>query len=589
MVASNTSATSKETSSSKSTVSTSYIVTSTSSSTTSTKTSQTSTPSCTPKFSLVGASESAFNPQLVPFSVKLLCTLLDVNNYTIFTTGGSNPIYAPGAPIVSTTNTTTSIGLPGFGDGYVNIVIAAMDTSGNAIIQSFQLVFGDISMPVVVLDQNNLPVSGVLVFANATIYPGVSQVGTTDANGLVTFTNLPPTTIGLTARTADNQIGVNGIAATVQSVTLKLLPFGPASSTTDFNVSNGTTGWTGGTNEQLAVSKRDTVLSVSTNGQYTIQMASANPKVYPFTKTVYIKYKFQTNEIPGGFFGTQYNDYYIITIRSDTGGYASVSHSMNELGLGAFDAGGNTDWYTLFLPASTNTKWVEFDVGVSNVVDNLYDSQIIVAALGDLTCQTCGDCSLCPGDPMCQPKCIDPPMQSCDFYTSCSEATLQCGPSGYPIKYGAKNCLKFQANLGLFSPAGQAFIWGTMHCLQVSLVGSTTCDSTCDSLYTAAFASHPGCYIGNGFCTLGAWDWFHVVETVGWDFFQGPTFIQAFQTAGGCVAQLLGTLETEIESLLSQAASDLIHAAVYLAQAAALRVAKAFLQNLINNLGVPQI
>jgi hypothetical protein len=81
-------------------------------------------------------------------------------------------------------------------------------------------------MPVVVRDQNNLPVSGVLVFANATIYPGVSQVGTTDANGLATFINLAPTTIGLTARTADSQIGVNGIAATAQSVTLKLLRSG---------------------------------------------------------------------------------------------------------------------------------------------------------------------------------------------------------------------------------------------------------------------------------------------------------------------------------------------------------------------------
>jgi hypothetical protein len=196
-----------------------------------------------------------------------------------------------------------------------------------------------------VLDAKGAPVPGVTVSANATTYPGVSQVGTTDINGMVTFMNLAPTSIGLTARTSDNSIAVAGVAATINTVTLNLLPFAPASNTTDFAISNGTTGWTGGFNEVLTVSKRDTVLAVSTDGQYDIQMASSQPKVYPFTKTVYIKYQFQTDEVPGGYFGTQYNDYYVITIRTNAGGYASVSHSMNELGLGAFDANGATDWY----------------------------------------------------------------------------------------------------------------------------------------------------------------------------------------------------------------------------------------------------
>jgi hypothetical protein len=160
---------------------------------------------------------------------------------------------------------------------------------------------------------------------------------------MVTFTNLASTSIGLTARTTDNKIGVNGVAATLNTVTIQLISFHAASKTTDFAILNGTTGWTGGVNKQLIVSKRDRVLAVSTDGQYSIQIASAYPKVYPFAKTVYIKYKFQTNEVPGGYFGTQYNDYYIVSIRSNTGGYASVSHSMNELGLGAFDTGGNTN------------------------------------------------------------------------------------------------------------------------------------------------------------------------------------------------------------------------------------------------------
>jgi hypothetical protein len=457
-----------------------------------------------------------------------------------------------------------------------------MDTSGNAILQSFQLLFGNIDMPVIVLDENNAPVSGVTVFANATTYPGVGQVGTTDINGLVTFTNLVSTTIGLTARTSDNSIAVNGVAASLNTVTLNLLPFAPASNTTDFAISNGTTGWTGGFNEVLAVTKRDTVLAVSTNGQYNIQYANSQPKVYPFTNTVYIKYQFQTDEIPGGYFGTIYNDYYIITIRTDTGGYASVSHSMNELGLGAFDSNGFTDWYTLQLPTSLATQWINYDIGVSNVVDNLFDSQIIVDKIGDLTCQTCGDCSTCPGDPMCQATCLAPPMMSCDFYASCAEKTLQCGPGGYPLNYGQKNCLKFQNNLAIFSPAGQAFIWSTMHCLQLALVSAIQCDSTCDSVQAAAFASHPTCYIQGGFCSLPPMDIWHVVTTVWGDLFSAAAVKQILQTGGGCLAQMLTNIETEIQTLLSNAVSDVVNAAAYLAQAAALQILKASLQNAAN-------
>lgn len=329
------------------------------------------------------------------------------------------------------------------------------------------------------------------------------------------------------------------------------------------------------------------MLSVSTNGQYTIQMASSDPKVYPFTKTVYIKYKFQTDEVPGGYFGTEYNDYYVITIRSDTGGYAAVTHSMNELGIGAFDADGNTDWYTLLLSTPDNTQWVEFDVGVSNVVDNLYDSQIIVDKLGDLTCETCGDCTACPGNPLCQDLCQNPPLQSCAYYISCSEAFLECAPSYYPIAYGEKNCLKFQNNLSIFSAAGQSFIWATMHCLQLALVATTTCESTCDSLTAAAFASHPQCYIQGGFRSPGIIDKLKVVWVVGFDLFTGPAVQQALQTGEGCGQQLLNDAEAEIEGLLSQAVSDIANAAAYLAQAAAVKIFKAFFQNLLS--GGPQV
>lgn len=170
-------------------------------------------------------------------------------------------------------------------------------------------------MPVLVLDENGSPAAGVSVEADATQFPGIYQIGTTDASGLVTFINVALTSIGFTARTADKKIGVNGLAATTATTILNLLTFGPASNVTDFAVSNGTTGWTGVVfNVQLAITKRDTVLVVATRGQYDLQTGKANPKIYPFTKNVYIKFKFQTEEVPDGYFGTQFNDYFIVTI-----------------------------------------------------------------------------------------------------------------------------------------------------------------------------------------------------------------------------------------------------------------------------------
>jgi hypothetical protein len=216
---------------------------------------------------------------------------------------------------------------------------------------------------------------------------------------------------------------------------------------------------------------------------------------------------------------------------------------MNALGLGAFNSDGETDWYTLTMQVPTNTKSVDYVVGVSNVVDNLYDSEVVVDKVGDLQCDQCGDCTTCPTDPMCQASCQNPPMYSCQFYRNCAEGQLGCGPAGYPLYYGEKNCYKFTNNLDSFSAAGQSFIWGTMHCLQEAMVPVLEpCTATCDSFSAAAFASHPGCYVQNGFCGLSCPDVVAVLTTVGTDIFDGPAVQQLLGTAAGCAQQLETTL-----------------------------------------------
>lgn len=82
----------------------------------------------------------------------------------------------------------------------------------------------------------------------------------------------------------------------------------------------------------------------------------------------------------------------------------------------------------------------------------------------------------------------------------------------------------------------------TMHCLQLALVGdavdATPPSATCQALENQAFASHAGCYTGNGFCTLGVQDWTAVLEIVdittlfsSWDAFKATV-----ETAADCGA-----------------------------------------------------
>jgi hypothetical protein len=249
--------------------------------------------------------------------------------------------------------------------------------------------------------------------------------------------------------------------------------------------------------------------------------------------------------VPANFYtSSQFNDYYSITIRSNTGAFVTVTNSMNALGLGAFDANGATNWFTLTLPVPTNTKSVRYDVGVSNVGDNFYDSEVIIDKVGDLQCDKCGDCASCPSDPMCQPSCSNPPIRTCDFYRNCAEGQLGCGPDKYPIHYGEKNCIKISKNAPHFSAAGQAWIWGTMHCLQTSMVPVLQpCTATCDSFTTAAFASHTPCYLQNGICALPCTDLIWLFSSVASDLFTSESLRQAWGVGGGCMQNIVQTLQ----------------------------------------------
>ncbi|KAF2265243.1 hypothetical protein CC78DRAFT_427040, partial [Lojkania enalia] len=122
--------------------------------------------------------------------------------------------------------------------------------------------------------------------------------------------------------------------------------------------------------------------------------------------------------------------------------------------------------------------------------------------------------------------CITPRAGSCAFYADCAEKELKCGSSGYPVRYGQKNCLAFSKNIDFFTPAGRDFVWATMSCLQRFLSPLIReCSETCDSLRTKAFASHPSCYTDSGFCGLGCGDIIVLLAIVNKDLLESGTQI----------------------------------------------------------------
>jgi hypothetical protein len=91
----------------------------------------------------------------------------------------------------------------------------------------------------------------------------------------------------------------------------------------------------------------------------------------------------------------------------------------------------------------------------------------------------------------------------CSFYNNRLEKKYNCGPDGYPMRYGDKICNRFSTTYNEFSPSGQAWIDKTRKCLTTSLIPLFS-DSKydCKSLEKYAFDTHDDCYVNTGFCDL---------------------------------------------------------------------------------------
>ena len=449
--------------------------------------------------------------------------------------------------------------MDGFQSENVLLSLFALDINGFPIFETFDLYFGNISMPVNLIFSNGSAASGVTVTANLTDYPSVSQSGTTDANGTIIFTNVPLRSISITARTTDNQVGILGTAPSTAGSTVVLMPLQNTTSLAknvildeknpqNISFSN-THAIYSSYNNRLNVPG----FSIATLGEG-LRVTSRYFTSEANSTAIYVRYKFITSEVPGGFFGSQYNDYFSVVIRSESGQFRIASQSMNGLGLGAFDfASGETDWFTLTLPLTGTPELIRIDVGVANVGDDLYQSSVTVDRIVNEVCEQCDDCVSCASDPMCQSDCMNPPMRTCLFYTSCMERKRSCGPNGYAINYGSRFCNKFVTSLYLFSNTGQSWVYATMNCLQRALVSPLKqCDKSCAELRKNAFDSHPSCYVnsGVGVCNLPARDWIGIIRVVGRELFTDEGIVQALKTAPNCIPILIAQISAALATAL---------------------------------------
>jgi hypothetical protein len=315
-------------------------------------------------------------------------------------------------------------------DGRNDIVVLASDSQNRALSYAATLWAGSRTLTVSVVKADGSVPANALVVARLLDQQGVAMQQST-TTGQVKFENVPDRTILLSATADGGQSATLSTIGAAGNVELRLQGFALASTVDNNDFSQGTAGWLPGINgaisivphveqitpatqaaaapshalsvappadrnlihqarksqamagslgglasAQVATSDLDLALTTSGEGPSTV---SRTFKVPAGASQVKIRYRFITSEVPGGYFGSQYNDSFSIQVRSQQGGgAASDANSMNSLGLAAFDAGGSTTWRVLTLPVSQQGDTIQVDAIVTNVGDGLLDSQVVV-------------------------------------------------------------------------------------------------------------------------------------------------------------------------------------------------------------------
>lgn len=240
-----------------------------------------------------------------------------------------------------------------------------------------------------IVDENGQPIDGITITAKLGDDQNINSTAVSSDGGKFQFTNFPNRTMILEAVASGNRFATTAVRGDQGSVELKLLGFNeptPVVNDDLFDLS----GWVIGNAPVQIITEdsgtrqaqKDKILRLTTQDQGPQSISRTFP-TEPGTKNVAFNFRFITSEVPGGYFGSQYNDYYNITIRSKSGGKVSDGRTMNDLGLSAFDDNGATAWRELSLEVNEEGDTVQIDLMVANVADGALDSSLEITTVGE--------------------------------------------------------------------------------------------------------------------------------------------------------------------------------------------------------------
>lgn len=375
---------------------------------------------------LVGVSANNFNNLSAPLQFSLSGTefLQDLSEVKLTING--NPVSDTKLAVEPNLITATSVLV----EGKNNISLSAVDVIGRPLYFSATLWAGSRTLTVDIVNQYGVKIlDPVQICARLSDDQSVcAQIST--SSGTAVFQNLPGRTILIQATSTENRLGYIGVIGSQGYARVPITGFNAPSPIENNDFGLGTQGWNIGTapvtivphNEGIpgqstmaltkdagdemppsgrrdqeppmpvaepqspnleteattnALADNDLVLRTSGEGERSISRTFYTALG---TTAVRIRYRFITSEVPYGYFGSKYNDYFRVSLRSQLAGKsAGESNSMNGLGLAAFDyASGATKWRNVTLQVNPKGDVIQADVGVANVGDGLYDSSVVV-------------------------------------------------------------------------------------------------------------------------------------------------------------------------------------------------------------------
>jgi carboxypeptidase family protein len=339
-------------------------------------------------------SSSAFNDLSTEVHFEITGDTYSANPNIVYVMRNGTRVPPAGIQITSTTINAGAI----LEEGPNEFGLLAVDSHGRQIDFSTTLWAGSETLYGLVSEQNGQPAVGATVTAKLGADGSVGATTTTAGDGTFSFGGLSARTILLEATTPGHGLAATPARGDAGFVNLQALNIAAPSNVANNDFSQGTAGWNIGSapvtvvphNESgsspaaaagTTIVDNDLALNTSGQGAQTITRTFA---IAPGTTNVAVRYRFITSEVPGGFFGSQFDDSFRVSVRSQTaGGTFTDSASMNSLGLEAFDAQGGTAWRQTALPVSVVGDVVQAEVSVANVADGLYDSQVVIDVVSE--------------------------------------------------------------------------------------------------------------------------------------------------------------------------------------------------------------